>query len=89
VFSVLLDVARPFSGDVCIRKDGLHRAFGLTGAAVDAFIGMDIELILGLVDTIYRADLDAAGVFGLDARLGDDVGHGCLKSMEWYGAQKL
>jgi hypothetical protein len=37
---------------------------------------MDVELVVSLIDTVDRAHLDATGVFGLEARLGDDVGHG-------------
>ena len=53
-------------------------------AAVDAGVRIDVELIegaellfvLGGVDAVDGADLDAGGVLGSDAGFGDHVGHG-------------
>ena len=58
------------------REDRLHRALGLARATVDALVGVDVELILSLVDAVDRTYLDATGVLRVDARLGDDVCHG-------------
>jgi hypothetical protein len=45
-------------------------------AAKDAIlVGVDDEHVLALVEAIDRADLDAIGVFALDAGFIDDVGH--------------
>src|SRR5690606_2175919 len=73
--SILFDVVRPLRRNVGIGKDGLDWALWLAGAAVDALVGVDVVLIVRLVDTIDRADLDAAGVLGADTRFGDHVRH--------------
>src|SRR5216117_2769928 len=64
-------------------EDRVPRALGLTGAAVDALVGVDVELIrprvaVGagvLVDAVDRADRDAAGIQAIAAEARDDVGH--------------
>jgi len=64
---------------LCASADRPHRedrTFGLTCTTVDAFVGVDIELIFALIDAIDRANLDAAAVLRLEAGLDDDVGHG-------------
>jgi len=73
---VLLREVRPLVRYVCIGEDRLNRALRLTGAAVDALVRMDVELILTLVDAVDGAHLDATRVFRLDAGLGDDIRHG-------------
>ena len=60
---------------LAVRKDRFGRAFRLADAAIDAFIGIDDEHVLALVEAIDRADLDAIHVFAADAGFGDDVGH--------------
>src|SRR5690606_21328754 len=35
----------------------------------------DVELVVGFVDALDRADIDAGGVLSADARFCDDVGH--------------
>ncbi len=67
VVDVDLDVLRPFFGQVFLREDCLHRALIDAQAAVDAGVGVDVELIaraevgfgLGGVDAVNRTDLDA------------------------------
>ena len=58
-----------------VGLDGVDRAFRLAHPAIDAFIGMDHEHILALVEAVYRADFNAVGVFALDADFSDDVRH--------------
>ena len=59
---------------------------GQTGdarAAVDALIGVDVELRFGFksgfvfsgMNAVYRANVHACGVLGSDARLGDYISH--------------
>jgi len=98
-FLLLLDESAPFASLVPIGvylgkvlplvryrsflKNRLYGANRLTGAAVDAFLRVDVELFflfeIGLtfrrVNTIYRANVDACGVFGVDTGLGNNVGH--------------
>src|SRR5204862_2737146 len=59
-----------------IRLDRVHRAFGLTDAAIDAFVRMNDEHVLALVETVYGAYFDAIHVFASNAAIVDDVGHG-------------
>ena len=46
------------------------------GAAVDTFVGMNQELIAGVVDAFDGADLGAGLILDADAGAGDDMGHG-------------
>src|SRR5271170_3285792 len=76
-------VAGPLFRQVFEGEDGGYRADGDAGAAVDAFDGIDVELLFGVVaglvfarvDAVHRADVDAGGIFCADARLGDYVSH--------------
>src|SRR5690606_2108536 len=77
---VLLDVRLPLAGNVDLREDRVDRAGRHAGPAVDALLGVDVELVLGLVDALDGTDVDARGVLGADARLGDDVSHGFLST---------
>src|SRR5689334_706519 len=61
------------------RLDGVGGAFRLAHAAVDALVRMDDQHVLALVETIYRANLDAVGVLALDAGFSDDVSHPTLR----------
>jgi hypothetical protein len=53
----------------------VHRAFRLANAAIDAFVGMDDEHVLALVEAVHRADLNAVGVFAPNTSFVDDVRH--------------
>src|SRR5205085_11083502 len=66
-----------------VGEDGVDRAGGLAGAAVDAGVGIDVEVLhagearvvlLG-VDAVHRADVNAARVLRADAFLRDDARH--------------
>src|SRR5882757_6690256 len=50
-----------------VRLDGIGRTFGLTDAAIDAFVGMDDQHVLALVETVDGADFNAVGIFAFDA----------------------
>src|SRR4051812_7151241 len=43
----------PFGRQLVLGKDGVHRALGLTGAAIDALVGIDVELP---VDALFVVD---------------------------------
>src|SRR5262249_42463717 len=75
VLAVLVDERRPLLGHAVVREDRLHRARGLTRLAVDALVGVDVVLVLALVDAVHGADLDTGLVLHPDARLGDDERH--------------
>jgi hypothetical protein len=57
--------------------DGLDWADGFTGAAVDTFVGMDVEAASSFVDAVDGALLDAAPVFQIHARKRDHIRHVC------------
>src|SRR3546814_4121021 len=59
-----------------VRKDRLGRAFRLAHTAIDAFIGVDDQHVLALVEAIHGANLDAIHIFAADAGVGDHIGHG-------------
>jgi hypothetical protein len=61
---------------LAVRNDRFYRAFRLTHAAIDAFVGMDHQHVLPLVEAVDRADLYAIHIFATDAGFGDNIGHG-------------
>jgi hypothetical protein len=75
MFVVRIDERRPFGWHIAIDEDGCHRAFRLACPAVDALVGVYIVLIRPFVDAIHGADVDARGILGPDAGLGNDVCH--------------
>ena len=70
----------PFLGvGLGIGNDGLDRAFRLADAAIDAFVGVDDQHVLALVETIHGANLDTVHQFALDAALDDNIGRGTFR----------
>ena len=61
-----------------VGLDGVDRALRLADAAVDAFVRIDRQEVLALVEAVDRAHLDAVHELTFDAGIGDDVGHGAL-----------
>ena len=57
-----------------ISLDGIDGAFRFANATVDAFVGMDDEHILALVEAVHGAHLDAVHGFAANAAIVDDVG---------------
>src|SRR3990170_2238001 len=75
---VQLRVLFPLVGHVVLGEDRGHRAHRLAGAAVDALVGVDVELAVGAlfeVDAVHGAHLDARLVDDIDAGLRDNVGY--------------
>jgi len=68
-------VALPLLRNIVFVVDRLNGADRLTGAAVNALVGVDVEHPLAFVDAVDRALVDARTVLEIHARLGDDVGH--------------
>src|SRR5439155_25601714 len=89
---VQLQRVRELLGSRRLGEDRVHRARLHAGIAVDADLGIDVQLFgcleVGVarlrMDAVDRTDLDAGVV--LDAATGDYVGHGVLKGYEqaWY-----
>ena len=57
-----------------VRFDRVDRAFRLADPAVDAFVRMNDEHILALVEAVHGANLHAIHQLTLDAAFVDDVG---------------
>src|SRR5262245_16167372 len=74
--AVLVDERVPLLGQRAVREDRHHRAGRFARLTVDALVGVDVVLVLALVDAVDRADLDARLVLHPDAGLGDDERHG-------------
>jgi len=68
-------VVGPFAREVVFVEDGLDGAFRDAGFAVNALVGMNVQHRLPLVETFYGAHHNAVGVFAIEARLSNDVGH--------------
>src|SRR5215210_5836252 len=76
-------VLGPLVRKLVLGEAGIHRAGLDAGVAVDALLGVDVELldtvVVGLVggwlDAVHRAHLDARVVLLPDAGLSDHVGH--------------
>src|SRR6185369_6672534 len=68
------------------REDGLNRASRHTGAAVDAFVRVNIQhfrrlkrlFVLARMDAVDWADVNARRILGTDARFTNDVRHALL-----------
>lgn len=80
-----LDKGNPVVWDIIFREDGVYRALGLAGTAVDALIWVNehgqlegARLWLRLVDALHRAHINTGLILSVDARFGNDVGHGFL-----------
>jgi len=70
-FTVLL----PLTRDIVFIIDRLHRTDRLTGAAIDTFIGLDVEHPSPLVNAVHRTLFDTGLILYIHTRLGDYVGH--------------
>jgi hypothetical protein len=75
--------AVPFFREIFEGENSGHWANGDTGATINAFGGVDVELRLSLesrfvlarMDAVHRTDIHTSGVFCADARLGNHVRH--------------
>src|SRR5262245_54833399 len=72
---VQLDEVLPLIRRLVFCENRLHRADGLAGPTVDAFIGMDVEHRVALVNAVDGANLDAGLVLYVDAGLSNDIRH--------------
>jgi hypothetical protein len=57
-----------------IRLNRIDWTFRYTQAAINAFVGMDDEHILALVEAVHGAHFDAVHGFAANAAIVDDVG---------------
>src|SRR5262245_38248432 len=64
-----------FTRKGAIGVDGFDGAFGDTSGAVDAFVGMNHELVVQFIKASHGADFDAVGELTSDTFAGNDVSH--------------
>ena len=64
------------SGKLSLMENGFHRALRNASFAVDAFIRVDVQHLLPLVETLDGADDYAVRVLAAKTRLRYDVSHG-------------
>ena len=75
-FRILAVEVEPlFESRLRIRLDRINRAFRLANTTIDAFVRVDDEHVLTLVEAVYRTHLDTVSVLAADTALVDDVGH--------------
>jgi hypothetical protein len=72
-----------------IWNNRFHRAFRLANPTIDAFVRMDHQHVLALVEAINGANFDAIHVLAADTGFGDYVGHGVRISPELPAAPRL
>ena len=70
-----LVVVLPFFRQVVFVVDRLDGAYGFARAAVDAFVGVDVQRAFALVDTVNGALVDAGAILDIDARESDHIRH--------------
>src|SRR5262249_43523262 len=68
-----------------ISLDGIDGAFRFANATVDAFVRMDDEHVLALVEAVHGAHLDAVHGFAANAAIVDDVGQLCVLPVDCRG----
>jgi len=56
-------VVLPLGGDIVFVIDGLYRAHGLTGSAINALIRLDVEHPVAFIDTVHGAFFNARLIF--------------------------
>jgi len=74
-FAVDLDEFLEIRRHVLFRKNGGDRALGLARAAIDALVGMDVELIGSFIDAVDRTHVDTGAVLRILAGFSYDVRH--------------
>jgi hypothetical protein len=58
-----------------VGLDRLGGALRFANPAIDAFVRMNDEHVLALIEAVDRTDFDAIHVFALDAIFQDHIGH--------------
>ena len=90
VILVDLNIRVPLLRQIIHHENGCHRTDRYTGAAINAFGRIDIQLrhfierrsaiVIGSalcrMDTIHRAHVHTGSIFSPDTRFGDNIGYG-------------
>jgi hypothetical protein len=74
-----IDAEPFFESGLGVRPDCVDRAFWLADTAIDAFIRVDDEHVLALIEAVDGTYLHAVHVLTFDTALIDDVGHHLLR----------
>jgi hypothetical protein len=74
-FLVLLDIGSVVRGYVFLREDRCYGTLWLAGTAINALVGVNIELVLALIDAIHGTDIHAGAVLNSNTRLDDHISH--------------
>src|SRR6476661_5578385 len=61
--------------DILLREDGGDGTLRLASATIDALVGVDVQLVLALVDAVHGAHVHTGAVLDSDAGLDDHVRH--------------
>jgi hypothetical protein len=75
VRAVLSDEAGLVGGHVFLWEDRADGASWDACAAINALVGVNVELVVTFVDAFHGANFDASAVLRADAGLGNDVCH--------------
>ena len=73
--SIGANVFAPLLGNVVFIVDSFNRADRFAGAAVNAFIGVNVQGAVALVDAVNGAFFNACAVLDVYTGQSDDVGH--------------
>jgi hypothetical protein len=68
-----IDLEPLFESRLSVRLDRINRAFGLADTAIDAFVGVDDEHVLTLIEAVDRTYLDTVHVLTFDTAFIDDI----------------
>ena len=74
-FGVQLCVTRPLFRHIVFMEDGLNRALGYAGFAVDTFLRMNDENGFTFVEALHRTNDDAVRVFAVETWFCNNMGH--------------
>ena len=69
-----IDLEPLFESRLSVRLDRINRTFRLANTAIDAFIRLDDEHVLTLIEAVDRTYLDTVHVLTFDTAFIDDVG---------------
>ena len=73
---VFLYIIFPLHGHICVRENRLNGTLRLTCTTINTLIGMNVELVLALIDTVDWTNFNTTRVVRIDTGLGDNIGHG-------------
>lgn len=70
-----LGVLREFRWKVCVRIDGMDRAYVYACRAIDTVICVNDDLVIQFIEARHRADLYTVGKLASVTFLGDNMSH--------------